>query len=194
MEPGKFTFDDLRNLVDVCASSLQDCEKLFQVQVKESNALLIKNTKIVEALKTLRERLEFLFLLHQAFSDAIEQVKYNLHYAEEMVDALEKNLVQIKGERCKRTAVSDTYRQNTYCLAESISVTLSNIDQGLEQIGEQLSLKSQLNSDVEILAQILQKHLEHLEQIEVKIYHLADGLNETANLKNACFRLYQLAQ
>ncbi|XP_076266943.1 uncharacterized protein LOC143200345 isoform X2 [Rhynchophorus ferrugineus] len=147
MEPGKFTFDDLRNLVDVCASSLQDCEKLFQVQVKESNALLIKNTKIVEALKTLRERLEFLFLLHQAFSDAIEQVKYNLHYAEEMVDALEKNLVQIKGERCKRTAVSDTYRQNTYCLAESISVTLSNIDQGLEQIGEQLSLKSQLNSD-----------------------------------------------
>lgn len=62
-------------------------------------------------MKPLRQRMEFLFLLHQAFTAFIEQIKYNLRYAVDMVESLEKNLS--KGDRCQRSIVSDTYRQNT---------------------------------------------------------------------------------
>lgn len=54
MDARKYNFNDLKNLVDIYALNLQDSEKLFQLQIKQSNDMLIKNSKIVEAVIEIR--------------------------------------------------------------------------------------------------------------------------------------------
>ncbi|XP_030758509.1 uncharacterized protein LOC115884142 [Sitophilus oryzae] len=194
MKSNTLKFRDLDNIVDIYALNLRDNENVFGLQAKESNRLISKTLRIQEKLRLLQEKIENLNSFQKQTDLILHQVKCNLCCIEDMIGNAEAQCPKM--ECCKRmkNALTDLYRQDTYKLVENTEVTITNLQQGLDQISSQIQQNSVASPGIEKIAEILQVHLQNLEEIEQNTEQVKAKLNEVEYWKNFCLHLYKLKE